>query len=94
MLVVPGGSRPVEPDRPPRLEDIKATAVALSGESTAGMVGQPLLERWSPSRCGQTRRRRVRTASVAIPYAVATWASTTSAPTTAPWAKPARTSPM
>ena len=27
------------------LEDIAATAVALSGESTAGMVGQPLLER-------------------------------------------------
>ena len=45
VLVVPGGSRPVEPDRPPRLEDIAATAVALSGESTAGMVGQPLLER-------------------------------------------------
>jgi hypothetical protein len=43
-LVVPGASRPVEPDRPPRLEDIAATAVALSGESTAGMAGQPLLE--------------------------------------------------
>jgi predicted AlkP superfamily phosphohydrolase/phosphomutase len=43
-LVVPGGSRPVALDRPPRLEDVAATAVALSGESTAGMVGQPLLE--------------------------------------------------
>ena len=57
--------------------------------------GRPAAPRaLSPSRCGQTRRRRDRTASVAIPHAVATWASTTSAPTTAPWAKPARTSPM
>jgi hypothetical protein len=43
-LVVPGRSRLVEPTRPPRLEDIAATAVALAGESTDAMVGQPLLE--------------------------------------------------
>jgi hypothetical protein len=42
--VVPGRSRLVEPTRPPRLEDIAATAVALAGESTDAMVGQPLLE--------------------------------------------------
>jgi hypothetical protein len=42
-LVVPGRSRVVEPTRMPRLEDIAATAAALSGESTAGMAGQPLL---------------------------------------------------
>jgi predicted AlkP superfamily phosphohydrolase/phosphomutase len=43
-LVVPGTSRPVEPARPPRLEDVAATAVALSGADTGDMAGEPLLE--------------------------------------------------
>jgi predicted AlkP superfamily phosphohydrolase/phosphomutase len=45
VLVVPGRSHIVEPSRPPRLEDIAATAVALADESTAGLAGQPLLGR-------------------------------------------------
>jgi predicted AlkP superfamily phosphohydrolase/phosphomutase len=43
-LLVPGSSRLVEPSRPPRLEDIAATAAAVSGASTSGMAGEPLLE--------------------------------------------------
>jgi predicted AlkP superfamily phosphohydrolase/phosphomutase len=42
-LVVPGASRLVEPARPPRLEDVAATAAALSGADTSGMAGEPLL---------------------------------------------------
>jgi predicted AlkP superfamily phosphohydrolase/phosphomutase len=42
-LVVPGASRPVTPSRPPRLEDIAATAAALTGEDVSGMAGEPLL---------------------------------------------------
>ena len=42
-LVVPGSSRPVEPSRPPRLEDIAATAAALAGQDTADLAGEPLL---------------------------------------------------
>jgi hypothetical protein len=34
----------VEPSRPPRLEDVAATAAALAGDDTSGMAGQPLLE--------------------------------------------------
>jgi predicted AlkP superfamily phosphohydrolase/phosphomutase len=45
-LVVPGASEPVDPSRPPRLEDIAATAAALAGADTTGM---PLLRRLSPS---------------------------------------------
>ena len=44
-LVVPGASRLVEPARPPRLEDVAATAAALAGEDTSDMAGDPLLER-------------------------------------------------
>jgi predicted AlkP superfamily phosphohydrolase/phosphomutase len=42
-LVVPGASRPASPRRPPRLEDIAATAAALAGAGVAGMAGEPLL---------------------------------------------------
>jgi predicted AlkP superfamily phosphohydrolase/phosphomutase len=42
-LVVPGASRPAHPGRPPRLEDVAATAAALSGADTSGMAGEPLL---------------------------------------------------
>lgn len=42
-LVVPGASRPVDPARPPRLEDVAATAAALAGADTSGMAGEPLL---------------------------------------------------
>lgn len=44
-LVVPGRSRLVEPVRPPRLEDVAATAAALAGGDTDEMAGIPLLER-------------------------------------------------
>ncbi|MBN2623301.1 MAG: alkaline phosphatase family protein [Acidimicrobiales bacterium] len=44
-LVVPGRSRPVRPPRTPRLEDVAATAAALSGLDTSDMAGEPLLER-------------------------------------------------
>lgn len=44
-LVVPGSSRPVEPARPPRLEDVAATAAAVAGADLGGIAGQPLLER-------------------------------------------------
>ena len=44
-LLVPGTSRLVEPTRPPRLEDVAATAAALSGADTTDMAGEPLLER-------------------------------------------------
>ncbi|HEY8527381.1 MAG TPA: alkaline phosphatase family protein [Acidimicrobiales bacterium] len=43
-LVVPGSSRLVDPPRPPRLEDVAATAAALAGADTADMAGEPLLE--------------------------------------------------
>lgn len=43
-LVVPGASRPVTPGRPPRLEDVAATAAALGGADTADLAGEPLLE--------------------------------------------------
>lgn len=42
-LVVPGTSTPVEPRRRPRLEDVAATAAAVSGADTADMAGEPLL---------------------------------------------------
>jgi predicted AlkP superfamily phosphohydrolase/phosphomutase len=42
-LVVPGASTPVQPDRKPRLEDIAATAAALSGTDPSRMSGRPLL---------------------------------------------------
>ena len=44
-LLVPGAARIVEPSRPPRLEDVAATAAALSGADVSAMVGEPLLER-------------------------------------------------
>jgi hypothetical protein len=44
-LVVPGASRSATPSRPPRLEDIAATAIALSGADAPELVGEPLLER-------------------------------------------------
>jgi predicted AlkP superfamily phosphohydrolase/phosphomutase len=43
-LVVPGASQPASLDRPPRLEDVAATAIALAGGDANGMVGEPLLE--------------------------------------------------
>ncbi len=44
-LIVPGASRLVEPSRPPRLEDVAATAAAITGADVSAMVGAPLLER-------------------------------------------------
>ncbi len=44
-LVVPGASRHHRPSRPPRLEDVAATAAALAGEDTADLAGEPLLSR-------------------------------------------------
>jgi predicted AlkP superfamily phosphohydrolase/phosphomutase len=44
-LVVPGKSRHATLTRPPRLEDIAATALALSGDDAPDLVGEPLLER-------------------------------------------------
>lgn len=44
-LVVPGTSKIVERNTRPRLEDIAATAVAVSGGDTSALVGEPLLER-------------------------------------------------
>jgi predicted AlkP superfamily phosphohydrolase/phosphomutase len=44
-LVVAGASRPTTLSRPPRLEDIAATAIALSGAAAPELVGEPLLER-------------------------------------------------
>lgn len=44
-LVVPGSSRLVEPARPPRLEDVAATAAAVAGADLGDIAGQPLLER-------------------------------------------------
>ena len=42
-LVVPGASVPVTPSRPPRLEDIAATAAALAGVDVSDLTGEPLL---------------------------------------------------
>ena len=44
-LVVPGSSRHATPSRRPRLEDVAATAAALSGGEVSGMAGEPLLQR-------------------------------------------------
>jgi len=44
-IVVPGSSRHVTLSRRPRLEDIAATAIALSGAHAPELVGEPLLER-------------------------------------------------
>lgn len=44
-LLVPGArSRVVEPSRPPRLEDVAATAAAVCGGEVGDLVGEPLLE--------------------------------------------------
>lgn len=43
-LVVPGRSRPATLARPPRLEDVAATAAALCGGDPSAMTGDPLLE--------------------------------------------------
>lgn len=44
-LVVPGDSRPAELTRPPRLEDVAATALALGGGDPSTTAGEPLLTR-------------------------------------------------
>jgi predicted AlkP superfamily phosphohydrolase/phosphomutase len=44
-LVVPGASEPHTPSRPPRLEDVAATAAALAGVDGAEFTGEPLLQR-------------------------------------------------
>lgn len=44
-LVVPGASRHATPTRRPRLEDVAATAAALSGADVTDLVGEPLLQR-------------------------------------------------
>ena len=38
-------ARPVQPSRAPRLEDVAATAAALSGATIDAMAGEALLER-------------------------------------------------
>jgi predicted AlkP superfamily phosphohydrolase/phosphomutase len=43
-LVVPGASRPATLARPPRLEDVAATAAALAGGDPTTLAGTPLLE--------------------------------------------------
>jgi hypothetical protein len=42
-LVVPGAGRHAELGRPPRLEDIAATATVMAGQSAEPMAGEPLL---------------------------------------------------
>jgi predicted AlkP superfamily phosphohydrolase/phosphomutase len=42
-LVVPGESRPADLSRPPRLEDVAATALALAGGDPSRTAGEPLL---------------------------------------------------
>ncbi len=42
-LVVPGRSRLASSSRPPRLEDIAATAAVLAGSGAGDLVGEPLL---------------------------------------------------
>lgn len=42
-ILVPGNSREREPDRPPEVVDIAATACALLGADTSGLAGEPLL---------------------------------------------------
>jgi predicted AlkP superfamily phosphohydrolase/phosphomutase len=42
-LVVPGAGRPNDVGRPPRLEDVAATAAAMAGGDTTAMAGEPLL---------------------------------------------------
>jgi predicted AlkP superfamily phosphohydrolase/phosphomutase len=44
-LLVPGSSTVATTSRPPKLEDVAATAAALAGDGDAGLVGEPLLER-------------------------------------------------
>jgi predicted AlkP superfamily phosphohydrolase/phosphomutase len=44
-LVVPGSASAVTPSRPPRLEDVAATAAALSGLDVRDLAGEPLLVR-------------------------------------------------
>jgi predicted AlkP superfamily phosphohydrolase/phosphomutase len=42
-LLVPAAAQVATPDRPPRLEDVAATAAALAGLDTSDMAGVPLL---------------------------------------------------
>ncbi len=42
-LVVPGDGRHADLSRPPRLEDVAATAVAMAGQPTDDLAGDPLL---------------------------------------------------
>lgn len=42
-LVVPGSGRHADLARPPKLEDVAATAIAMSGQPTGDLVGEPLL---------------------------------------------------
>jgi len=44
-LVVPGASKVADLSRPPRLEDVAATALALAGGDPSTTVGEPLLTR-------------------------------------------------
>ena len=43
-LMLPGRARHVTPSRPPRLEDVAATAAALAGADLGDLAGAPLLE--------------------------------------------------
>jgi predicted AlkP superfamily phosphohydrolase/phosphomutase len=55
-VVVPGRSELVTPSRPPRLEDIAATAAVLAGDPEPDLPGAPLL---APAR-GASRQRSVK----------------------------------
>ena len=44
-ILAPGSSRPRDPGRPARVTDIAATVAALIGADSAGLAGEPLLER-------------------------------------------------
>jgi hypothetical protein len=43
-LVVPGAAELSVPTRPPRLEDVAATAAALAGAELERVAGEPLLQ--------------------------------------------------
>jgi hypothetical protein len=57
-LVVPGRSELVTPARPPRLEDVAATAAAVAGDANPDLPGAPLLSPAAPGEAGATAGQR------------------------------------
>ena len=53
-VLAPGGARPAETSRPPRLVDVAATVCELTGADRTGLPGEPLLERYDASRSRAT----------------------------------------